>query len=287
MAILRIDAGEQGPVTATGNAARAAVAEALAALPQGAPILIMVHGFKFCPDVTGRDPHRHILAFQPNCEDKRAVSWPAHLGFRRAKAGLAIAFGWDSRGSIWRAVRQSEGAARALASLIGLIRAERSAPVHLIAHSLGARVVLRALRELPLGSVGKVILMAGAAFEAEARAAMRSPAGRTAEVLNTVSGENLIFDLMFSVALAGGRSIGSGLVAPLPNWRDLAIDDAQSRTELLGMGFRIAPPVRTVCHWSAYLRPGMFAIYRAVLEDRIPVGSLPAARRHRKLRLPI
>lgn len=289
MALLRVDAEGRRPVTASGTPLREVMEDALSRLPEDRPLVIMVHGYKFCPDITGRDPHRHILALKPQSDDRRAVSWPAHLGFRREDAGLAIAFGWDSRGTIWAAARASLDAAAALAGLIHHVRQHRRAPVHIICHSMGARVALLAVRALPIGSVHTVILMAGAAFQDEAQAALSAPAGRTARFLNVSSGENLLFDLLLAAGLRGflpgSRPIGRGLSHGHPNWVDLQIDRPETRVALARLGYRIARPVRHVCHWSSYLRPGMFPLYRAVFAGRLDITALVVRPRLRRSRL--
>ena len=255
----------------------------LAALPPGAPVVVMIHGYSFAPDVPRHDPHRHILSLTPDPGCWKAVSWPRHLGFGRTPAqGLAIAFGWRARGTLWRAGLEALRAGRALARLIAEIRRLRpDAPVDLVAHSLGARVALAALPRLAPGDVGRVILMAAAEFRRRARTAMDSPAGRAAEVLNVTSRENDPFDLCVELVLGAGsgRTLGHGLGRARPNWLDLQIDDPASLAALRRLGFRVAPPAVAVCHWSSYLRPGLFPLYRALVHDRArwPLPMLAAA----------
>ena len=273
MPIVRINAQEGRPVAAEGGSARAALAAALTDHAPGAPVVVMIHGYKHTPSVPGHSPHNHILALRPT-RGGRSLSWPRHLGFGRGDAGegLAIAFGWEARGSIWQAYREAERAGRALAEVIRLVRASHSGRVDVIAHSLGARVALQAMRELPPASLGRAILLSGAEFQDEAVRALASPAGRTAEVLNVTSGENRIFDLMFErllqAPISSGRAIGVGLPDPVARWTDLRIDCAATRAHLSNLGFRIAAPANYICHWSGYMRPGLFPIYTAVLRDR-------------------
>ena len=56
-------------------------------------------------------------------------------------------------------------------------------------------------------------------------------------------------------------TLGAGLDAP--NAVTLQIDHPRHRDGLRDLGFPTAPPVRRVCHWSAYMRPGLFPLYRA------------------------
>lgn len=263
----------------------AALAQALARSPDG-PIVILIHGYKFSPDRPKADPHRHILALQPRTDCPRAVSWPRHLGFGqgRINEGLCLSFGWQARGMLWRAYRTAGTAGVALARLVARIHA--LAPgrrVDLVAHSLGARVFLSALPEIPAAAIGRAILIAAAEVQQRAEAALACPAGRAVEVFNITSRENDIYDFIVEWMIAphrfGARALGHGLSTPVGNWLDLQMDDPRTLAALRGFGFRIAPAHRRICHWSGYLRPGMFPLYRALLRDReaLPLSSLRAA----------
>jgi pimeloyl-ACP methyl ester carboxylesterase len=173
--------------------------------------------------------------------------------------------------SIWGAARAADRAAADLAQLVLLLRrAAPDRPVDLIGHSLGARVILGALPQLPAGAVGRMILMAGAEFVERAVDALSTPAGRSAEVVNIVSRENDVFDWLFETALAplgGYRALGGGL-GHLPNAVDVQIDGRAARRGLARLGYRLAEPRLRVCHWSVYLRPGVFPLYRGLLHRR-------------------
>jgi pimeloyl-ACP methyl ester carboxylesterase len=275
MALVTVNAGADGL-----DADRAALAAALAALPAGAPVVVMIHGYRFMPGQPGHCPHEHILSLCPTPGVPRAVSWPDRLGLAGDRAGLAIAFGWPARGSLRDCYARADQAGAHLAELIArLRRLAPDRPVDVIAHSLGARVALRALPLLAPGDVGRMILLAGAELRGPAAAAMDTPAGRAAEVLNVSSRQNALFDLMLRAALTGGlsRSVGAGLARPLPNWTDLHIDRADTLAALASRGFPLAPPGHWVCHWSAYLRAGVFPLYCAILSGDLPLSSLRAA----------
>jgi hypothetical protein len=51
---------------------------------------------------------------------------------------------------------------------------------------------------------------------------------------------------------------------------DLRIDAASTRAALAELGLRIRPPATRICHWSAYMRPGLFAVYRRMLDPAEP-----------------
>ena len=261
-------------VSAEDDGCAPGLAAALAALPPGAPVVILIHGFRYAPGVAGHDPHRLILSPAPDRTGGRIVSWPRHLGLA-GTGGLALAFGWQARGDIWRAYRRAGMAGAALARLIGALRLlAPDRAVHVVAHSLGARVALAALPLCGPGDVGRMILMAGAAFRPEASAAMDSPAGRTAEVWHVRGAENTLFEALLWLAFPRhGRTLGAGLPG-CPGWVDLALESLQTRAGLRRLGLAVAPRRRLVCHWSCYARPGVFAVYRAILAGRLTVADL-------------
>ena len=137
----------------------------------------------------------------------------------------------------------------------------------LMAHSLGARVALAALAELPARHVDRLILMSGAEYRDLARATMAGPGGRAVQVLNVTSGENAAFDVLFRLSVPAPRLADWPLSAGLPGvpgWTDLRVDCPRHRAVLRRMGFPTRPPATRICHWSTYLRPGLFRLYRAI-----------------------
>jgi len=282
MSLVRVNAEGGAPVCADGTDLDGRLRAGLDAVGRGAPILLMIHGYKYSPGDPSRCPHRSILA--PASADhrpRRCRSWPEAIGFDASRGDvLCIAFGWDAAGTIWRAARSADAAARALAALLHRLSGLADRPVQILAHSLGARVALGALPSLPRGAVGRMVLLHGAEFRSRARAAIATPAGRAAEVINVTTRENDLFDLLFRTFLAPHRPLDPALSAGLgrhrPNWLDLRIDDPASRAALSAMGFAIPAPERRICHWSAYMRPGMFDLHRVLLLDprRLPLAGL-------------
>lgn len=252
------------PVNADQHPDAAALAAAQAALPAKAPVVIMIHGYRFNPTDPGNDPHRHILSLAPEIDCWKAVSWPRHLGLR-GNAGLAIAYGWNAQGTIWAAMATARHTAQRLARLIAMLRQVAPArPIHLIGHSLGARVALLALEEMSAGDVQRAVLISAAAFRDEARRVLQSPGGQGCEIINVTGRENLLFNgLLRLAAPLGGPTLARGPDAP--NWLDIRLDMAQTLAALARIGHRIPPPRARVCHWSGYLRPGVFGFYRALL----------------------
>jgi hypothetical protein len=246
MPTLILDAGDPG-------APRAAAAAA-ARLPAGAPVVALLHGYRYAPGRRGHCPGESLYA-----ED----GWPARLALGEA---LCIGFCWNARGTIWQAWRASAQAGAALARVM----AAAGRPVDAVAHSLGARVALVAAGLAPAGAAGRLILLAAAAFRGEAQAVLSTPGGAAAEIFNVTSRENDVFDALLAAAIRRrpGPALGAGLGEWRRNWVDIAIDDAETRAALGRLGFPIPAPKRAVCHWSGYLRPGLFPFYAELLRER-------------------
>lgn len=276
MPLVRINADGDTPRCEGGETVLAA---ALAALPPGAPVVALVHGYRFSPADPHQSPHRHILALDPAPGCWKALSWPRALGFGNGDPaeGLAIAFGWEARGTIWAAHAEAARAGAALARLTERVAALRPGTrVDVLAHSLGARVALQALRHLDAPLMGRAVLMAAAEFRRPALRALATPAGRGAEVINVTSRENALYDLLIErlLPLWPDRALGRGLDGPA-NWLDLPLGDPATLAMLAALGLPIAPR-RRVCHWSLYLRPGVFGLYHALLRDRMALSHLRA-----------
>ena len=282
MPLLKINVCKSGPVLDGDRDLNTALTQEIANLPQGAPVVILVHGYRFSPDAARSDPHRHILSMTPDARFRKAVSWPRHMGFGRGAVdeGLCIAFGWPACGSIWKAWDRAAAAGAVLANLVQRIRALRPGPVDVLCHSLGARVALSAMTALPSHSIGRVVLLAAAEFQSDAEAAMGSAAGQTAEVINITSRENDLFDgfveLLVRAPRRGDCALGAGLPGGPRNWLDIQMDCDASRAALAELGYRIPAPARRICHWSAYMRPGLFALYRDLIRKRhaLPLACL-------------
>jgi len=282
MPLVQVNAVSDRPALAAGDGdLHEALARALTGAAADKPVTVLIHGFKFSPFRPGKSPHDHILALKPSRDCRKAVSWPRHLGFSggRSDEGLCIAFGWEASGHIWRAYDEAARAGLALARLSQALRALRpGAQIDVVAHSLGARVALSALPHMAPGALRRAILMTPAELASRAGDALDTPAGQDAEVLNVTSRENDLFDFLLESLIAphrlGDRTLGHGHPDPHDRWTDLQIDHAETLSSLGSLGLQIAPPARRVCHWSPYLRPGMFPLYRAVLDGSLPLALL-------------
>jgi pimeloyl-ACP methyl ester carboxylesterase len=284
MPLIRITADADAPRLFNATAGlNATLRRALAHPDTGSgPVVVMVHGYKYRPGHAVHCPHSAIFSLEPAPKLERNLSWPHHLGFGRGAAdeGLAVAFSWQARGSIWQACRAALEAGKALAAVIADLHAtDPTRKFHLLAHSLGARVALSALASSAPGAVNTVILLAGAEFTSTALDALASPGGQSARVLNVTSRENDLFDFLMERVVApprpGDQMLGLGH-ARAPNLVTLQLDAADTLAALRRAGFTIAEPHKRICHWSAYLRPGVFPLYRALLNDHLSFAQLRA-----------
>ncbi|MDJ0821292.1 MAG: alpha/beta fold hydrolase [Paracoccaceae bacterium] len=242
------------------------------------PVTLMIHGYKYQPGHPIHCPFGGLFSAEGG-RSKRHTSWPRHLGLLRGTAtGLGIGFGWAARGSIWTAQDNALTAAAQLTEVIAQIRRhDPTRTIHMIGHSLGGRVALHALRQADEGAVSRVILLAAAAYTHEAESALQSPAGRRCQMLNVISRENDVFDFILESLVRppvpGDRMLGHGHLRHR-NLATLQLDDSRALQALQRIGFRIAAPDRRICHWSPYLRGGVFALYRSVLSGDVPLALL-------------
>ncbi len=269
---IRADATPRGLVLDRDRLARK-----LDALPPGAPVVAMIHGWRYGPGLARDCPHGSILSLDPAPGDRRAVSWPRHLGLD-GTAGLGIALGWNARCDPWRAHRRAARTGAALAEIARSVHHLSGRPLQVIAHSMGARVALAAVPLLHPGQMSRLILLAAAETRGRALAALASPAGRALEVVNVTTRENDLFDACFEWGLHLGlrTSVGQGLGRAHPGWHDLWIDQPDAIAGLADLGYPLADLPRRVCHWSPYLRPGTIAVYRALIRGQLRAADLPA-----------
>lgn len=263
-----------------------ALRRALAELAPGAPIVLMVHGFRYCPHDPQNDPHRSLLSPQPRAEG----AWPAALGLCGGE-GLSIGFGWSALGTIWDAYGALERAAEDLAALIATLeQIAPGHPLHLIGHSLGARLVLHGLKRSPRGAVARAILIAPAVFRSEAAAIMDQPNLAMTQIFSVLSRENTAFDMLLRAALPReGATLGRGGPAQ-ENWLDLRLDAPHVQEVFAALGWPLDGARRLICHGSGYRRAGVWPLYRALLtrpdllcQSRLRARLAPAQRQRAPL----
>lgn len=237
---------------------------AAAALPPHAPVIIMVHGFRYSPR-TESCPHSLILAERSDSDSWKVVSWPQQLAIPQGR-GLGVGFGWDASGTIWQAYRRAPRAGAALADAIAALRAELpQRPIHIVTHSLGARVALHAASLLPPATISRMLLISPAMFRHEAAQLAAAEGLSATEVFTVLSAENTAYDLLFRAVMPwGGVTLGRG-GPDLSTWLDIRLNHSPTAEALRHLGYAIEAPRSRICHWSGYLRGGVWALYGDLL----------------------
>lgn len=265
MPILRLNAGPEGLVLHSSPACALRVLKS-AALGSG-PVIVMIHGFKYGPNCIRHSPHTSIFAAKSLPVARNTVPWLHPMGFGAGDAdeGLAVAFGWKARGTLWQAQDKARAAGQHLADVIKTIHSRAPhRPIHVVAHSLGSEVIFEALHSLPAHSVNRIVILMGASYTSRAVTAMQqTKAGRNAELFNVTSRENDPFDFFYErfiqPPVRGDQAIGRGI--RLPNALTLQLDCSRTLALLAQFGGHISEPTRRVCHWSGYSRPGALPFY--------------------------
>lgn len=241
--------------------------------------VIMIHGYKF--DSGDQNHCPHATMFNPDAveQDYRTLSWPD--AFHMAPAdSCAIGFAWPARGKLGSVY---DLAARAGAELGQLIKALRlhhpEIPIHLMAHSMGARVALRAFHLLEAGDVERAILLFPAEYQVPTEATLSTDAGKACEILTIASHENTFYEFLFSWMKLAGAQMGPAFGGYQParsNHVTLWIDRTDIIDALNSMDIRIGHRERRLCHWSAYTRTGIFDLYARWLfhPRQLPIATL-------------
>ncbi|MEM7711192.1 MAG: hypothetical protein AAF264_10675 [Pseudomonadota bacterium] len=266
MPLLRIDAFGGVPRPVGDAEAAGALAAHLAPLPRGAPLVIATHGFRHSPFGDGYDPHIGLLS--PTADP--APHWKArslirrlHMGIGQRLDGHGIAFAWHGVGTIWTAMARALVAGAALARLCEAVRGLRpDLRIGIVTHSLGARVVVEAMLRAEVPAFDRALLLTPADTRGRAARALAAPGGQGCTVLATQTRENWLTSLCFSAAVPGVSTLAFG--PRHDRWTDFVPD----RRPELG----VRPAAHRTCHWSCYLRPGLWPLYRAWL-----TGSASAA----------
>ena len=274
MALLQIDACDGTPrLFGTPHSLSAALASALRQTP--GPVTILIHGYKYAPDQGVACPHLGLFAMKSHSPNPKVIAWPRHL----KTDGVTLGFGWAGRGALRDVYARAFETGAALAELIKILHhLDPARKIHVLSHSMGARVALSALPRLPAKTVSSVLMLAAAEYRSQVAAAMASPAGQSAHIWHITSGENDLYDFLFERLIRaperGDQAIGT---APLPGLNRIVLDDAETLDRLDRLGYRIAPPARRFCHWSPYLRGGVFGLYSALIRGDLCAHRLRQA----------
>ena len=312
--------------------------------PDEVPLVVLVNGFQFDPSRAYFSPPHHPKADNPHCRiyhfEKHdqdvemryhSTSWPLGLGIKEGDGGingLAIAFGWDSDPSLIEsflkhgrnhyavAYQRAEKAAWHLVAVLDqlvALRPERK--IDLFCHSLGSRVVVRAIaraadRKMPtklkprlhaiVKAIDRVIILAGAENVMEAQLMMRrlnlaaedaKGADYIPSFYNIVSRENDLLDYFgenFMPSSAGSKQVigHNGLEANDPHWLDIQLDDEDvvaawfKKRDYCVTGDNTSGLFAIMDHWIHYTWRGNMCVYNDILRKRSE-WEIPALKEER------
>ena len=258
------------------------LAENLRAQPLDTPVVILLHGLRYDATTQEHDPAASIFSPAPPTDDPRLVSWPRHLGFCRGRAGegLCIGFSWPARTGIRDAYQRATDAGISLARLVDLIRlADPQREVVIVAHSLGSRVALSALPQIKAGRIDRMVFIYGAEIGREADHFLSAGTRPLPRIINVTSRENWVFDSAFAAAITGrpwAKTLSNFTATRYAHWVDLPLHDINALALLRAAGYPVSQSLRPICHWSGYLRPGVFPVYRDFVRSpcKLPLEGL-------------
>lgn len=305
-----------GPSSLLAHYLSTRIKEASVRLDDAQPAVILVHGFLFdprqglSPDPRETDnPHGRLYHFARADEYEEirhhTSSWPRGLGFSADDAtggeGLAVAFGWHSQPGFAtslierfqnfyaRAYDYAGQSAWVLANVILLM--QRFLPgkrIDLFCHSLGSRLVIRALallakhRPEAIPATGQVVILGGAEYAVEAQLMMRRilPLGapHLPAFYNIVSRENDVLDILaenFGPRTFGNSQVighnGLDIECPGDHWIDLQIDSRKLESWMQkehGLTISGDQPNNVWDHWYYYTFRGNMELYKSILRQR-------------------
>lgn len=245
--------------------------------PNAAPV-VMVHGFEHDPAATSRDnPHVEL--------------YPKWRGTILPPGRPAFGFGWYSlpAGAAWpRSIWEAWRHGRALTyrrawdlawdagNTLATILAQLGGPADLVAHSLGTRVALRAIRADPALPIRRMLLLNGAEYAETARATAEGAPGHLRFYNVVVRADDVLGKLGRAAPGFGGGFIGrvglGALLSPTAtapdNWTDLELDRPVFKAWAQSRGwFHVAGdnPNGVGDHWHSYENPGNWPLYRELL----------------------
>ena len=214
-------------------------------LPSTSKILIMVNGFDYDPTESGDDnPHKTLFK-----------EWESKFREQVSNEWECFGFGWYSAelepsswlgGLIrthWNPYRWGwELAGRAAGILAQTIQSRLNTSndeICIIAHSLGARVTLSALAQLPRDSVRRVLLLNGSEYSQSSKVVATYT---DSTVLNVIVKADDVLNKLGSVFAPEAfiKSVvgQSGIENPPDNWLDICLDDPNVQERASAAGYK-------------------------------------------------
>ena len=253
-------------------------------LPSAPKVLIMVNGFDYDPTEHSDDnPHQTLFEeWRESVQKYTDDDWECFgFGWYSAElepgswlGGLVRAhwnpyrWGWELAGN----------AAGILAQAIQKRLDGPSAEICIIAHSLGARVVLSALSQLPSESVARVLLLNGSEYSQSSKVIATYT---DSHVLNVIVRADDVLNKLGSVfapeAFIKAVVGQSGIHNPPDNWLDICLDDpgVQARATTCGYdNIRGDNPDNIADHWYSYRHVDNWPLFCDFLSGRLSLSDL-------------
>ena len=266
-------------------------------LPLAPRILVMINGFDYDPTERGDDNPHQTLFREWGAKFRGLVSndWEC-FGFGWYSAELEASswlggiiraqwnpyrWGWDLAGK----------AAGVLAHTIQSRLDRSEAEICIIAHSLGARVALNALSQLPNDSVKRVLILNGSEYSQSSKVVARYT---NAHLLNVVVKADDVLNKLGSVfapeAFVKAVVGQSGIYNPPINWLDICLDDPEVQVRAAACGYdniRGDNPANIADHWYSYTHKENWPLFldflggtRSLSHFRNISGPLPKPASH-------
>ena len=262
------------------------------ALPSVNNILIMINGFDFDPTEKGRDnPHLKLFPYwEENLRSCMEENW-AYFGFGWYSAELelsswiggALRAHWNPYRWAWELAGNAGGILaqtiqRRLVDEASNGDESISATICIIAHSLGVRVALSALTQLPAVSVNRILLLNGSEYSQTSKVIANYT---NAEVLNcTVNSDDVLNKLgsVFAPEAFIKAVVGqSGIELSPSNWVDFCLDDQDVQTRAANSGYdniRGDNPTKIADHWYSYNHDGNWPLFCDFLSGKRKIDDL-------------
>ena len=244
----------------------------------------MINGLGFDPTARVRiNPHRVLFP-----------DWREKISTYTNKEWEGFGFGWCSGSMIdpktwarsfgsgyWNPSHMSWSLASEAAVVLAMnieVAIERNKDVCLLAHSLGTRVALLSLAQLPESSVKRAVLLNGSEFGEIADAIASST---NTSVLNVAIKSDLalrIFDKVAGPTKFFGSTVGRvGIVEERANWVDIFLDDpaVQFRAQSFGYDYCFGGKTdKITAHSHSFKHPMFWALYGDFIRGKLSISEL-------------
>ena len=254
-------------------------------LPSARHIIIMVNGFDYDPTETSEDnPHLtlfkewngHISAIQEEHWDCFGFGWYSAELEPGSWVGGLLRLHWNPYRWGWELAGKAGGI---LAKMIAArLAADDGAEICIVAHSMGARVALSALTQLPRSAVKRVLLLNGSEYSQTAKVVSLYT---NSDVLNVVVKADDVLSKLGSIFAPEEfieNVVGqSGLCDPPHTWLDICLDNTGVKEKTRAGGYLDLcgdNPDSIGDHWYSYTHEPNWFLFRDFLSGTLAIDGL-------------